>query len=391
MSFGQFLESFLSVALQVALVVVGTQFMCQRTNNSKISCRLWTACHVLILLLTAVALNLPHLRLLHPWQGLPGEMVVYLAGLMDQVGAVAMLLWAAGVVVSLAMLAYGSYSTSRFVAACRPITGPLRELAANLALDGLTLHNQKVGPVKLLWSPEIKTPFCWQLHQPHIVLPEYMLESDEDDVRLVVRHEVEHLRLGHPLQLLVQRIVEAIFWFHPAVWYASRQTDLAREFLCDDAACEKNQESIRYLNLLVRIVEHARQPTTIPAEAIPFGKASPATVVRIRRLIELAKGSGSVSPSSRGSGSQVAILMCLTALISQVWLPLNLFASPRSYWSPWPRWTADTLHDFGIHVRDYETHGRRTNAFELLEEDGEGHRHFHEIPKTDENPVENAP
>lgn len=384
MSFGQFLESFLSVTLQVALVVVGTQYLCRQTNNSKTACRLWTACHVLVLLLTAMALNLPHLRLLHPWQGLPGEMVVYLATLMDHIGAVVLSLWAAGVVISLGMLAYGSYSTSRFVAACRTITGPLRELAANLALDGFTLRDQKTGPVKLLWSPDIKTPFCWQLHQPHIVLPEYMLESDEGDVRLVVRHEVEHLRLGHPLQLLVQRIVESIFWFHPAVWYASRQTDLAREFLCDDAACEEQQESIRYLNLLVRIVEHSRQSAAVPTEAIPFGQASPATVVRIRRLIELAKSTGSAVPSSRGSGSHVVMLMCITAFISQVWLPLNLFASPRSHWSPWPRWSAGTLHDFGIHVRDYETHGHRTNAFELLEDGVDGRHRREEFPGSNE-------
>ena len=41
---------------------------------------------------------------------------------------------------------------------------------------------------------------------------------------------------NHPLQLFLQRIVEILFWFHPLIWWASRQAAWSREFHCDAAA-----------------------------------------------------------------------------------------------------------------------------------------------------------
>ena len=38
-------------------------------------------------------------------------------------------------------------------------------------------------------------------------------------------------------------------------------------------------------------------------------------------------------------------------------------------WSPWPKWTAGVLHDFGIHARDFEVQGSRDNLQELIDPD----------------------
>jgi hypothetical protein len=56
-------------------------------------------------------------------------------------------------------------------------------------------------------------------------------------------------------------------------------------------------------------------------------------------------------------------------LASQIWIPCDPLASSRSVWSPWPRWTAESLHCFGVCLRDYERFDRRVSMHELRFED----------------------
>jgi len=60
---------------------------------------------------------------------------------------------------------------------------------------------------------------------------------------------------GHPLQLFMERLVTSAFWFHPAIWWASRQSALAREYACDDAAVSRQQETVSYLKALLAVAE----------------------------------------------------------------------------------------------------------------------------------------
>jgi hypothetical protein len=61
-------------------------------------------------------------------------------------------------------------------------------------------------------------------------------------------------------------------------------------------------------------------------------------------------------------------LAAATALAICVWMPVDVLASPRATWSPWPKWTAGVLHDLGIPVRDFEPYDRRIVLQELLED-----------------------
>ena len=60
------------------------------------------------------------------------------------------------------------------------------------------------------------------------------------------------------------------------------------------------------------------------------------------------------------------MLVAFACLLFLVWIPTDPLASSRSVWSPWPKWTAKTLHCFGINLRDYEKYDRRIQAYEIL-------------------------
>ena len=42
-----------------------------------------------------------------------------------------------------------------------------------------------------------------------------------------------------------------------------------------------------------------------------------------------------------------------------IWIPLDVAASTRSAWSPWPTWSARALQAVGLSARDYEIDGHR--------------------------------
>ena len=51
------------------------------------------------------------------------------------------------------------------------------------------------------------------------------------------------------------------------------------------------------------------------------------------------------------------------AAMTMLWVPIDLGASTRSLWSPWPSWSARALQSVGIAARDYEIDGHRLHPY----------------------------
>jgi hypothetical protein len=50
---------------------------------------------------------------------------------------------------------------------------------------------------------------------------------------------------------------------------------------------------------------------------------------------------------------------------SQLWLPTNPLDSSQSLHSPWPTWSAATLHTLNVSVADYQPFDEQTQIHEL--------------------------
>ena len=55
--------------------------------------------------------------------------------------------------------------------------------------------------------------------------------------------------------ILLQRLMETVLFFHPVVWYVSRQLSFERESCCDDLVVHAGCESVRYASTLIRMAE----------------------------------------------------------------------------------------------------------------------------------------
>ena len=188
----------------------------------------WATLHVCILVLTCGAFFLPHWRLI-TWADFQPAAHHPLADTASSIaGRTLTWIWATGAVAFVAVCIGGILRATSLVRRAARDEGMTQSLCQ--AQPALSAAPQ---PIEIRVLPDGVSPFCWQMHRPVIVLPGLVRDFPAAEQAAIVRHEIAHIRLQHPLHLFLQRLVEAIYWFHPLVWWASRQAAAAREFRCD--------------------------------------------------------------------------------------------------------------------------------------------------------------
>ena len=114
------------------------------------------------------------------------------------------------------------------------------------------------------------------------------------ELESILLHELAHIRRRDLILSLAQRIVEAFFFYHPAVWWLSRQIDFEREAACDDLAIATGNSNTAYVQSLVRVAEISlsdkrhRQLVSLAA----IGDHSSQLTRRIERLLGVRRRSG---------------------------------------------------------------------------------------------------
>ena len=364
MTSSAFFELLTSLSVQVAIVIVAASWTAGRRKQEGEAHRVWAACHFFILLLVATAVLVPHLRLFSTsWITAVVEPSTTVS-LKSSLGTDLLFLWFAGAAVGCLALLLGTLHAVRILRSSKPfhLHYPACSPAAPTPAFAFQMQNGKA--IQLLASPRTVTAFCWQFHRPFIVLPDRMQAFPIEELQGVVRHEMAHLAAGHPLHLFLQRLVEILFWFHPLVWWASRQAAWSREFHCDALAVATAGEAASYLRGLLRMTEQ-RVGFGL---GLPAGLAFASGVSLIQRRVDrLARRDWGVLPVCSSFATLVAPLVLCALMASSIWLPVNAGASRRAVWSPWPRWSAVALHELGMRARDYELDGHRLRPQEHLD------------------------
>jgi bla regulator protein blaR1 len=79
-------------------------------------------------------------------------------------------------------------------------------------------------------------PGVFGIRRPILLWPAGLSDYlDSGQLRAVLAHELWHVRHHDNLIAAIQMIVEAIFWFHPFVWWISNRLIDERERACDEA------------------------------------------------------------------------------------------------------------------------------------------------------------
>ena len=165
-------------------------------------------------------------------------------------------------------------------------------------------------PIRLAASPLIHTPTVIGWLRPVVLVPLSAVSGLEPDfVAGLLAHELTHIRRHDYLVNALQCAAETVLFYHPAVWWISRQIRDEREQCCDDMAVSLCGDTLTYVRALAEL-ESRRAPVPSPALAATGGSLS----ARIARLL------GMPAPRShRNARSSVAAgLLAAAALLIAV-------------------------------------------------------------------------
>lgn len=88
--------------------------------------------------------------------------------------------------------------------------------------------------VSLLLSDRRAMPMQWGTLRPRLLLPASARGWAADRLRVVLLHELAHVRRLDCLAQMIAQVVGAAFWFNPLVWVARREMQRAGESAADD-------------------------------------------------------------------------------------------------------------------------------------------------------------
>jgi beta-lactamase regulating signal transducer with metallopeptidase domain len=174
----------------------------------------------------------------------------WLQGL-DATGVVAL----AWLVVAMALLARVATSQLRASAIVRRATPVDRATWTEAARQG-----SPGRPVEVRASSELDSPAVTGLFRPTIVVPRDALEWPVERCRLVVVHELAHVRRRDVLAQAIADVACAIHWCNPLVWICARRLRVEREIAADDAVLEAGVLPSRYAEELVAVATSLPTP-----------------------------------------------------------------------------------------------------------------------------------
>jgi beta-lactamase regulating signal transducer with metallopeptidase domain len=114
----------------------------------------------------------------------------------------------------------------------------------------------KTRPVSILVSQRVDVPTALGFRSPAVVIPAWLAEDvTAAELKYVVLHELAHLRRRDDWTNLIQKLVKAVLFFHPGVWWIERKLSLDREMACDDTVLLHTSAARVYAQCLTRIAE----------------------------------------------------------------------------------------------------------------------------------------
>ncbi len=133
---------------------------------------------------------------------------------------------------------------------------PLAEGREVEALRRLERRAGIAGQVEIRQSSETLEPGIFGFRRPVLVWPEGISEHlDDAHLDAILAHELWHVRRRDNLAAAVHMIVEAIFWFHPLVWWLGGRLVDERERACDEEVLELGSERHVYAQSILKVCE----------------------------------------------------------------------------------------------------------------------------------------
>lgn len=160
------------------------------------------------------------------------------------------LCWALGVLTMLSLLGVERIRLTRLLQ---------RTVAPSDAL--LAQFQAEADRMRMVWKPvlrvtcDLETPAIVGILRPVILVPQWLeKEGTKEQWAWTLRHELTHWRHGDTLAQMLRLVVQAVFFFHPVVWWAGKRWEEAAELACDRSLLRDEQDAVGYAQELCELL-----------------------------------------------------------------------------------------------------------------------------------------
>ena len=165
--------------------------------------------------------------------------------------------------------------------------------------------------VRFAQSALVEVPTVVGCLRPMILLPASAISGlSTAQIELILAHELAHVRRHDWLINFAQTVIEALLFYHPAMWWVSNQIRKERENCCDDMAVAASNDRTGYVQALACLEERR---SAVPASVL--GATGGSLLGRVRRL--MGKPTNDLGSTAAGVGSlALAFLLAAVLLIT---------------------------------------------------------------------------
>lgn len=109
-------------------------------------------------------------------------------------------------------------------------------------------------PIPVMTSPLRLEPGVFGIRRPVLLLPAGLLDHlTSAQLESILAHELCHVRRRDNLAAAVHMLVEALFWFHPLVWWIETRLVAERERACDEEVLRAARDPEDYAEGILKI------------------------------------------------------------------------------------------------------------------------------------------
>ncbi|HZB25277.1 MAG TPA: M56 family metallopeptidase [Vicinamibacterales bacterium] len=167
---------------------------------------------------------------------------------------VLLFVWAAGAILILGRLLLGLVAVQWMARGSqRVLDAPWMKMAIALASEVGVPSN-----ITFLRTTRGSMPMACGLLQPAVIMPAEADAWPADRLRVVLLHELAHVKRRDCLTHALAQLACAVHWFNPLAWIAARQVRTERERACDDLVLAAGTQPPDYADQLLEIARAMR-------------------------------------------------------------------------------------------------------------------------------------
>ena len=128
--------------------------------------------------------------------------------------------------------------------------------------------------VDVLEAARTGMPMTFGIFRPTVLLPAGASEWNPERLRIVLLHELAHVRRGDVAMHLLARTALALYWWNPLAWFAWREFLKERERATDDLVLHAGARASEYAGHLLEVARTLQPATATAWAAIAMARRS---------------------------------------------------------------------------------------------------------------------